>query len=127
MVLIFWYVRRDYVADGETMTTELTDFEQNMRREIDAFLKPEKRTEQKPAQPKVKDAARPDPEGQPAESFKTGHIVKLAVRKKQLEMDTVFEHVSSSISRLEAQLEAEKAARRAGYPIIGYVIETRRL
>ena len=54
-------------------------------------------------------------------------LIKLAVRKKQLEMDTVFEHVSPSISKLEAQLEAEKAARRAGYPIIGYVIETRRL
>ncbi len=53
--------------------------------------------------------------------------MKLAVRTKQLEMDTVFEHVSSSISKVEAQLEAEKAARKAGYPIIGYVIETSRL
>ena len=58
---------------------------------------------------------------------KAGLRVRLAVRTKPLEMDSVFEHVSSSISKVEAQLEAEKAAREAGYPIIGYVIDTERL
>jgi len=53
--------------------------------------------------------------------------VKLAVRTKQLEMDTVFEHVSSSISKLEARMEAERAAKKAGYPIIGYLIDTQPL
>ncbi|PXX94738.1 hypothetical protein [Halomonas sp. LBP4] len=109
------------------MTTELSEFEQNMRREIDAFLKPGKGRESKPLAPVAKPAREPGRVRQPAGSHRTGHVIKLAVRKKQLEMDTVFEHVSSSISKLEAQLEAEKAARQAGYPIIGYVIETRRL
>lgn len=108
------------------MDTELNDFEQSMRREIDAFLKPGK--EPKPqAKPVTRRTTPRSPAGGDAKAMKTGHIVKLAVRTKPLELDTVFEHHSSSISKLEAQLEAEKAARQAGYPIIGYVIETRRL
>ncbi|MBB3189909.1 hypothetical protein [Halomonas cerina] len=108
------------------MDTELNDFEQNMRREIDAFLKPEKGTEAKASRP-ARRTASPRPAPRDAKAMKTGHVVRLAVRTKQLELDTVFEHHSTSISKLEAQLEAEKAARQAGYPIIGYVIETRRL
>jgi hypothetical protein len=44
-----------------------------------------------------------------------------------LELDTVFEHRSTSISKLEAQLDAEQAARKAGFPVIGHVIEIQRL
>ncbi|MFY0989990.1 hypothetical protein [Halomonas sp. C05BenzN] len=109
------------------MTTELSDFEQNMRREIDAFMKPEKRPARKPPEALSGGTARPAGGDTSSDAFRTGHVVKLAVRTRQLEADTVFEHVSPSISRLEAQLEAEKAARQAGYPIIGHVIETRRL
>ncbi|MBS9404527.1 hypothetical protein KG088_12885 [Halomonas sp. TRM85114] len=103
------------------METQLSDFEQNMRRELDAFMKPTK-TSENPA-PEIKPTAKPDSSA----AYKTGHIVKLAVRTKQLEMDTVFEYVSSSISKLEARMEAERAAKKAGYPIIGYVIDTQRL
>lgn len=49
------------------------------------------------------------------------------MRTRKLEADTVFEHRSTSISKLEAQLEAEKAAKQAGYPIIGYVIDIQSL
>ncbi|NWN81844.1 MAG: hypothetical protein HLX48_02450 [Halomonas sp.] len=116
------------------METELSEFERQMRRDIDSFMDKTQETRRQAAtsppewpvdpdeETRVK-ATRSKPEGAP----KTGHRVKLAVRTKQLEMDTVFEHVSSSISKIEAQLEAEKAARKAGYPIIGYVIETSRL
>ncbi|MCG7602100.1 hypothetical protein MHM84_20375 [Halomonas sp. McH1-25] len=52
-----------------------------------------------------------------------GLRVKLAVRKKQISLDEEFIHESRSISRLDAQLEAERAARAAGYPIVGYVID----
>ncbi|MDY7116896.1 hypothetical protein RAN53_11095 [Halomonas sp. SSL-5] len=114
------------------METELSEFERQMRRDINTFMDNAQETRRKAAtQPpewpreageEVK-APRSKPEGAP----KTGHLVKLAVRTKQLEMDSVFEHVSSSISKVEAQLEAEKAARKAGYPIIGHVIETTRL
>ncbi|MFP4138063.1 MAG: hypothetical protein ACLFSR_06875 [Halomonas sp.] len=112
------------------MASELSEFEENMQREIEAFLKPDKRQPRQlgrggaaPKRPAKSDA-------EPVESadrMKTGHRVKLAVRKRQLDVDTVFEHRSTSISKLEARLEAEKAARKAGYPIIGYVIETTRL
>ncbi len=103
------------------METELSAFEKNMRRELDAFMKPAKATE-KPAR-EIKPTARPDSSA----AYKTGHLVKLAVRTKQLEMDTVFEYVSSSISKLEARMEAEKAAKKAGYPIIGYLIDSQPL
>ncbi|UYG08668.1 hypothetical protein [Halomonas sp. M4R1S46] len=107
------------------MSEELADFEEQMSREINAFLDadpPGARPTQARRAP-----SRPQDPGQSAKAMKTGHVVKLAVRTKQLEMDTVFEHHSSSISRLEAQMEAEKAARQAGYPIIGYVVDIQRL
>ena len=117
------------------METELSEFERQMRREINAFMDNAQEIRRKAAtQPpewpretgeEAKKAKAP--RSKPAGAPKTGHLVKLAVRTKQLEMDSVFEHVSSSISKVEAQLEAEKAARKAGYPIIGYVIETTRL
>ncbi|TDO01498.1 hypothetical protein [Halomonas ventosae] len=115
------------------MDTELSEFEQQMRREINAFMDNTRETRRKSVisppewpmddHPTTPKAVRSKPAGAP----KTGHLVKLAVRTKPLELDRVFEHVSSSISKVEAQLEAEKAARKAGYPIIGYVVETHRL
>lgn len=114
------------------MASELSEFEQTMRREINAFMDNAQETRRKaatspPEWPADKGATAKAPRSKPSGAPKTGHLVKLAVRTKQLEMDSVFEHVSSSISKVEAQLEAEKAARKAGYPIIGYVIETQRL
>lgn len=107
------------------MAVDISELERGILREIDAFSKPGK-----DAAKKVKTTtSRPRPSGVGREgvSYRTGFRVKLAVRTKQLELDTVFEHVSSSISKLEAQLEAEKAARKAGYPIIGYLIDIQRL
>lgn len=55
-------------------------------------------------------------------AYKTGHIIKLVVREKKMSLlDEVFEYQSSKISELEARIDAEKAAKAAGYPIIGYV------
>ncbi|WP_104205128.1 hypothetical protein [Billgrantia saliphila] len=117
------------------MSDELSEFEQSVKREIDAFMKPEKASP--PSRESVAGKASPatqgksargkETNGESAKAYKTGHLVRLAVRTKQLETDTVFEHRSTSISKLEAQLEAEKAARQAGYPIIGYVIDIQSL
>ncbi|GHC18925.1 hypothetical protein [Aidingimonas halophila] len=105
------------------MNTDLDEFEKQIRREIDDFQNstPQSDTSSQPG------SSRRAMEKTTAERLKTGHIVQLAVRKKQLEMDTVFEHHSSSISKLEAQVEAEKAARAAGYPIVGHLIDIKRL
>ncbi|KGE78169.1 MULTISPECIES: hypothetical protein [Halomonas] len=107
-------------------TDDLKDFERSMHEEIDAFLE----AESQPAKPQKTTrpaAKKPQPPRASASEMKTGHIVKLAVRTKQLEMDTAFEYHSTSISKLEAQMEAEKAANKAGYPIIGYVIDIQRV
>ncbi|WP_010626145.1 hypothetical protein [Halomonas sp. KM-1] len=117
------------------MSDELSEFERSIKREIDAFMKPghapspvrdllgDKKDEQKSRAKKGKQKRA----GTSAQSYKTGHLVRLAVRTRKLEADTVFEHRSTSISKLEAQLEAEKAAKQAGYPIIGYVIDIQSL
>ncbi|RDB44562.1 hypothetical protein DU490_01205 [Halomonas sp. DQ26W] len=105
------------------MKTELQEFEESMRRQISAFQNPK---EEKKGPRPMPDRGAKSP-GQSASSYKTGHLVRLAVRTRALEQDSVFEHHSSSISKLEAQLEAEKAAKKAGYPIIGHLIEIRRL
>lgn len=55
------------------------------------------------------------------DKYKTGYLVRLGVRKKRIAYDEMFEYQSDKLSQLEARLEAEKAARKAGYPIIGYV------
>lgn len=110
------------------METELSEFEQVMRRQIEDFMSP--RQGDKKRSGAATGSAEPAPKAprsKAAGAPKTGHLIKLAVRTKPMEMDTVFEHVSTSISKIEAQLEAEKAAKKAGYPIIGYVIETQRL
>lgn len=116
------------------MSDELSEFEQSVKREIDAFLKPGQTpspSSEFPGSSGSKSARskhdKPKAGSQPAEAYKTGHLVRLAVRTRKLEADTVFEHRSTSISKLEAQLEAEKAAREAGYPIIGYVIDIQSL
>ncbi|TLF51947.1 hypothetical protein FEI13_06875 [Halomonas urmiana] len=112
------------------METELSEFEQVMRRHIDDFMSPrqgDKKRRGSTAASSLADPVPKAPRSKAAGAPKTGLLVKLAVRTKPLEMDTVFEHASTSISKIEAQLEAEKAAKKAGYPIIGYVIETQRL
>lgn len=84
-------------------------FERAARERIEEFLNPEQyRYKRKKAKP----AARTE-----------GLTVQLAVRKKRLAMDELFEFRTQSISRLEAKIEAERAARDAGYPIIGYVVD----
>lgn len=115
---------------SESMATELDEFEQNMQREINAFLGP---AVSKPQRERVTEdrngglASRARRTPAKGGSIKTGFIVKLAVRNKPLERDAVFEHQSTSISKLEAQLQAEKAARKAGFRIIGHVIDIKPL
>lgn len=52
-----------------------------------------------------------------------GYQVQLIVREGRLSPDTLFVHESAKVSQLEAQLDAERAARAAGWPIIGRVHE----
>ncbi len=114
---------------------DLSDFEESMRREIDAFQDNSEKERAKRLSQAANQATAPPqqprqpqrPTKQQVESYKTGHLVKLAVRTKRLELDTLFEHRSTSISRLEAQMEAEEAAKKAGYPIIGHLVDIERL
>lgn len=51
-----------------------------------------------------------------------GFTVILAVRERNSICDIRFEYETKSISRLQARFEAEHAAKEAGYPIIGFVV-----
>lgn len=48
-------------------------------------------------------------------------VVEIVVREKRIAADVIYVHVSHSISELEAKLEAQKAAKAAGYPIFGHL------
>lgn len=92
--------------------TTTTDFERAMSRELDAFNEKRKRPYSRIRRPR-KAAASPGVRG---------YTVKLAVRMKRLSTDTLFVHESKTISRVEARIEAEKAAYAAGWIIIGYLV-----
>lgn len=80
------------------------DFEQGLKRHLRNF------TEGKPK-------AVP-----PTAYAPTGKLkVTLKVRKKQLAIDEFFDHTVDTLSELHAEVEARKAARAAGWPIIAYV------
>ena len=91
---------------------DLQRFERSMLDEIQAFH------EGKPWAPSRK---------APEAAVNTQEIVvRVAVRTKRLAPDMEFVHYSSKLSELEAKIDAEKAARKAGYPIIGYVVDIER-
>lgn len=69
----------------------------------------------------------PKPKSMGPSVSKVGYVVKLAVRTKRLALDDMFEYTSRKLSELEAKIDAEKAARDAGYPIIGYVYSIEKL
>lgn len=54
---------------------------------------------------------------------KPNHRITLSVRKKEIAHNEKFVFESTKLSKLEAELEARKAANSAGFPIIAYVEE----
>lgn len=96
--------------------SELAEFERRMREDLNQYIEDQTPTS-KPNKPE------PTIKTKPGGSPPQGTVVILAVRQKRLQMDTHFTYTSSSISRLEAQLEAEKAAREAGCPIVGFLVD----
>ena len=86
---------------------DLERFERNTKRHLQRFI------EGKPKPPKAEATC----------STLKGYTVILRVRKKQLAPDESFTHHSTSGSQLLAEIEARKAAKAAGWPIITYVID----
>lgn len=89
------------------MGKELDRFERSLQRHLKTFLEP-KDTPRQPA---------------PACPAADGITVHLGVRKSRLSPDHLFVHHTNTISRLDARLQAERAAKEAGWPIIGYVVD----
>lgn len=89
------------------MSHDMDAFERAAKQRIEEFLDPTLKQQR----PNTR-IARPSP----------GFTVTLAVRMKRLALDELFIHPSQSISRMEAKLEAIQAARKAGWLIVGYVV-----
>ncbi|GEK52313.1 hypothetical protein [Vreelandella venusta] len=87
---------------------ELEQFEKNAKRHLERF---------KEGKPALK---RPEPQV----SVLKGYTVILRVRMKpQLAPDETFTYFSTSGSQMIAEQEARKAATKAGWPYIPYLID----
>lgn len=98
-------------------------FEESMKRELDKFVRSTNRTASSTSR---ESAPRARPEAPRARETTTplkGLRVTLGVKQKRLALEVPFTVQTDSISRMEARIHAEKAARKAGWKIISHVID----
>ncbi|NUJ57487.1 hypothetical protein [Cobetia sp. BMC6] len=88
-------------------------FEENMKRELDKFV----RSTTAPAKPVAK------PRATQSTTPLKGLRVTLGVKNKRLALEEPFTVQTDSISKVQAKIQAEKAARKAGWKIISHVID----
>lgn len=88
---------------------ELERWKRNLQRSLDDWHEPEK----------AKQRRKPNQTGK----VRKGLRVRLAVREKQRVTDHVFSFDSTSISPLQARIEAQQAAYDAGWDVVAYVID----
>lgn len=94
---------------------DLASFERDAKRAIEAFNKP-----------KSSAASRRPPQVKRSPQVK-GLRISLAVRTEQYISNDVFTHDSSTLSRVQAVIEAERAARAAGYTKIAHIIDVEKI
>jgi hypothetical protein len=86
------------------------DLEAGLQRRIRAFS-----SEKSPVQP-------------PTAYAPTGKLkVTLKVRKKPMGADEVFVHTVNTLSELQAEIEARREAKAAGWPIVAYVQDVQKV
>ena len=98
-------------------------FEENMKRELDKFVRSTNRTASSTSR---ETAPRARPEAPRARETTTplkGLRVTLGVKNKRLAWEQPFTVQTDSISKVQAKIQAEKAARKAGWKIISHVID----
>lgn len=86
--------------------TDLDAFEKGLSKQLRQFVTP------LPPRPKARPAAKPV----------AGLSVCLVVRRPGEVSDYQFTHQTNTISKFQARIEAEHAARKAGWPIVAYVV-----
>lgn len=95
-------------------TTSIDQFEEQMRRELEKFST---------SRSKPNKASRPTRPSRPVINEPTrGLKITLGVKNRRLAIEEPFTVQTQSISRLEAKIEAERAARKAGWAIVSHVI-----
>lgn len=98
--------------------TSIEEFEANMKRELNRFVS----HSTAPAGPLSK-ATPQKPRAKQSTTPLKGLRVTLGVKQKRLMLEEPFTVQTSSISKVEARIQAEKAARKAGWKIISHVID----
>lgn len=97
------------------MTSELDVFERRLKKELLTFEEKKAGTHKPIRKPVV-------------DHVEKGFRVTLNVRKRRHSLlDDQFTVDVQTISRLEATIEAEKQARKAGWPVIGCVFSVEKL
>lgn len=86
------------------LNLENQQLHRRLLRERDAYLSPE---------------ATRRPAFRPEAPVRHGYRVELIVRQRGYVSEHLFVHESDKLSQLEARLDAERAAREAGYPVVG--------
>ncbi|MDI6004280.1 MULTISPECIES: hypothetical protein [Cobetia] len=103
--------------------TTIQQFEENMKRELERYV----RSSTAPASstsPGTSPRVRPEaPRARKTTTPLKGLRVTLGVKQKRLALEEPFTVQTDSISRVEARIQAEKAARKAGWKIISHVID----
>lgn len=106
------------------------DFEKTLQADIDRFTKSHStdskqifKAKSSPSDKKAPPTKCKDKKKPWRSKPKPNHKVTLRVRKKQLSADDEFVHESFKVSKLEAEIEARKAAHDAGWPIVAYIID----
>ncbi|MGP9796958.1 hypothetical protein ACT3UJ_06335 [Halomonas sp. 86] len=106
------------------------DFEKTLQADIDRFTKSHSTNSEQifkakslPSDKKAPSTQCKDKKKPWRSKPKPNHKVTLCVRKKQLAADEKFVHESLKVSKLEAEIEARKAALDAGWPIVTYIID----
>lgn len=102
---------------------ELQALEEGAKRQIENFTRPSRAT-QRPAKEEkilgvVTTKRRPRAKPQPTKGIK----VILNVKDRRIALDEHFVHQTSTISKLDARLQAERAARDAGWKYVGTVYD----
>lgn len=101
----------------------IEDFEETIKKELDRFVKSSRPTSDSNSPYPTTSKRSPAPRARKTTTPLKGLRVTLGVKQRRLALEEPFTVQTDSISKVEARIQAEKAARKAGWKIISHVID----
>lgn len=102
---------------------ELQALEEGAKRQIENFTRPSKATQRPVKEEKVLGVVTTRQRPRPKPQVTRGIKVILNVKDRRITLDEHFIYQTDTISKLDARLQAERAARDAGWKYIGTVYD----